>query len=52
MNQNHCPDCGGDLVLDQDGALTCCTIVNGSEFSCGWRGDPILELAPRHEQDP
>jgi hypothetical protein len=43
MNEK-CPECGGPVV---DGE--CLTTVDGREFSCGWREDPILELVERPE---
>jgi predicted RNA-binding Zn-ribbon protein involved in translation (DUF1610 family) len=43
---DHCPDCGNALIEYPDGSRECYSTWEGIELSCGWREDPILELAP------
>jgi hypothetical protein len=47
MNDDeHCPDCGGPVTVNRDGSRECFSTWDGIELSCGWREDPILDLAP------
>jgi predicted RNA-binding Zn-ribbon protein involved in translation (DUF1610 family) len=44
-DQNQCPECGNALIVNRDGSRECYSTWNGIELSCGWREDPILDLA-------
>jgi hypothetical protein len=46
-----CPSCGGQVHVDSTGTRTCGVRFAGHDFACGWREEPLLELAEKPNDD-